>query len=373
MDTKIFVQTLNKFQRNVDELYQAAALEPPHSEYLLSKSYKELGNASEELQVAVETLLVQAEELAATRMQLETERQHYKDLFNFGTNAYLVTNKDGIIEQSNRAAATLLNVEPRFLIGKPLDTFLTPKERREFPAHLNELEQRHQQRWTVGLQPRDRQPITVTLTANFAGGKSVICWSFEQLAINKLVEAYLCDSSQRRFKYHQGENIYLEPEYLLLVCQGLVKLSTVSEGGEVFLGLVGPSMPFGSSLTALPIYQATALSDVELAAISLADEQPSELRTLIPPIINRLQQTELLLAIAGKRQIQDRLNNLLLWLRQHFGQLTAQGTRVSVRLTQQELADACCTTRVTITRLLGKLKKQGKITYDSEYHLVFKD
>ena len=370
MDTEMFVQTLNKFQSNVDELYQAAALEPPHSEYLLSKSYKELGYASEELQIAVEEMLVQAEELAATRMQLEAERQHYRDLFNWMPNAYLTTNRDGIIEQANRAAATLLNVEPRFLIGKPLDTFLTPKERRAFPAHLNELKQRHLQRWTVGLQPRDRQPITVTLTATYsAQGKPDIYWSFERLAT---LAAPHADSSQRRFNYHPGETIHLKPDCLWLVCQGLVKLSTVSESGEVFLGLVGPSMLFGSRLTALPIYQATALSDVELVASSLADEQPLEL-TLVPPIINRLQQTELLLAIAGQRSIQDRLEHLLLWLRQYFGQPTAQGTRISVRLTQQELADACCTTRVTITRLLGKLKKQGKVTYDSEHHLVFKN
>ena len=370
MDTETFVQTLNKFQSNVDNLYQAATLKPPHSEYLLSQSYKELGNASEELQIAVEELLVQAEELAATRMQLEAERQHYRDLFNWMPNAYLITNRDGIIRQANRAAAALLNVEPRFLISKPLDTFLTPKERRAFPAHLNSLKQRHQQRWTVNLQPRDRQPITVTLTAtDSAQGKPDIYWSFERLAT---LAAPHADDRQRRFHYHHGETIDLKPDYLWLVCQGLVKLSTVSESGEVFLGLVGPSMLFGSRLTALPIYQATALSDVELGAISGTDEQPSEL-ALVPPIINRLQQTELLLAIAGQRSIQDRLEHLLLWLRQHFGHSTAQGTRISVRLTQQELADACCTTRVTVTRLLGKLKKQGKIAYDSKHHLVFKD
>ena len=371
MNTETFVQTLNKFQSNVDELYQAATSKPHHSEHLLSQSYKELGNASEELQIAVEELLVQAEELAATRMQLEAERQHYRNLFNWLPNAYLTTNRDGIIKQANWATAALLNVEPRFLSGKPLDTFLTPEERRAFPDHLNQVEQSHQQRWTVNLQPRDRQPITVTLTATHsAQGKSDIYWSFERMAT---LTAPHADDRQRRFHYHKGEIIHLKPDCLWLVCQGLVKLSTVSESGEVFLGLVGPSMLFGSSLTALPIYQATALSDVELVAISGADEQPSELRTLVPLIINRLQQTELLLAIAGQRSIQDRLEHLLLWLKQYFGHSTAQGIRISVRLTQQELADACCTTRVTITRLLGKLKKQGKIAYDSEHHLVFQD
>ncbi|NEQ28547.1 MAG: Crp/Fnr family transcriptional regulator, partial [Microcoleus sp. SIO2G3] len=62
---------------------------------------------------------------------------------------------------------------------------------------------------------------------------------------------------------------------------------------------------------------------------------------------------------------------LLLWLKQEFGQRVAQGTRLSVRFTHQDLADACCTTRVTVTRELSKLQKQGKITFDSQHHIVF--
>jgi CRP-like cAMP-binding protein len=61
----------------------------------------------------------------------------------------------------------------------------------------------------------------------------------------------------------------------------------------------------------------------------------------------------------------------LLWLKQEFGQEVAQGTRLSVRLTHQDLADACCTTRVTITRELRNLQQQGKITFDSKHHIVF--
>ena len=70
------------------------------------------------------------------------------------------------------------------------------------------------------------------------------------------------------------------------------------------------------------------------------------------------------------RHVEDRFNHLLLLVKKEFGQTVVQGSRLSVRLTHQNLADACSTTKVTITRLLGKLQKQRKVTLDSlESHL----
>jgi CRP-like cAMP-binding protein len=65
------------------------------------------------------------------------------------------------------------------------------------------------------------------------------------------------------------------------------------------------------------------------------------------------------------------LHHFLRWLKQNFGQKVAQGSRLSIRLTHQEIANVCGTTRVTISRLMGKLKQQGKITYDRERHIIF--
>lgn len=167
----------------------------------------------------------------------------------------------------------------------------------------------------------------------------------------------------------------LEPNQLWLVSQGLVKLTTMGEcGQEVLVGLVGSSMPFGSSLTDLPTYQAIALSKkVELVSIPLSEIAiaPRLAQALLPQISERLRQTEVLLAISGRRKVKERLNHLLLFLEEKFGEKMLQGTRLSIRLTHQDLADACCTTRVTITRLLGKLQQQGKIMFDVRNQIVF--
>jgi CRP-like cAMP-binding protein len=156
-----------------------------------------------------------------------------------------------------------------------------------------------------------------------------------------------------------------------------VKLSTISDSGEeVLVGLVGSDRPFGSGLTSLPTYQAIALSEnVQLVCIPLSEiaTSPDLAQALLPKISERLQQTEALLAISGRRQVRERLYHLLLLLKQEIGQPVAQGTRLSVRLTHQDLADACCTTRVTITRLLSKLQQEGKIKFDSKHHILLID
>ena len=134
-DLKRFVQQLEALQGRLDRLYQDANTSNVQSN-LLPAAFKELGIASEELQVAIEELLSQAEESAAIGVKLEAERQHYKDLFEFLPNACLETDTKGKIIDANRAAAKLLNVSQRFLVGKPLDIFLIKSDRRRFPAKL---------------------------------------------------------------------------------------------------------------------------------------------------------------------------------------------------------------------------------------------
>lgn len=79
---------------------------------------------------------------------------------------------------------------------------------------------------------------------------------------------------------------------------------------------------------------------------------------------------EAMLAIAGQRRVDDRLYQLLLLLKQEFGQPIAEGTRLNIRLTHQDIANAICTTRVTVTRMLGRLQQAGAIDRDSDRHLI---
>lgn len=141
------------------------------------------------------------------------------------------------------------------------------------------------------------------------------------------------------------------------------------------MGLLGPQMHFGLSSTCLQTYEAKALSDVHLVCFSEAEISASPIlaQALLTQMNQRLQHTESLLAIFGQRRVIDRLTCLLHLLKQQIGEPVEEGTRLSVRLTHEDLANTCCTTRVTITRLLSKLQQQRKILFDSKQHIILKD
>jgi len=184
------------------------------------------------------------------------------------------------------------------------------------------------------------------------------------------------DEDRRLHVYSRGEAIPLSPLGIWQVCQGLVQLSMLhSNGEEVLLGLAGPSMPFGSCLTSLETYQATALSDTKLIWLPLKEIESSLglAQKLLPRLSWRLRQTEALLAIAGQRRVEDRLCQLLRLLKQEIGQSVVGGTRLSVRLTHQNLANTIGTSRVTVTRLLSKLKQQGRITLGPNHQIILRD
>jgi len=173
--------------------------------------------------------------------------------------------------------------------------------------------------------------------------------------------------------FASGDCIWLHPERIWVVSQGIVQLNLLHPSGdEVILGLAGPGMPFGSALTTLEAYQARALTPVELMSFTIAEVEasPNLTQSLFRGLSRRLRQVEAILAISSHRRIEDRLRHLLYLLRQEVGHPHPQGYRLAVRLTHQQLASAIGTSRVTITRLLGKLREENWLRFDRDRHLI---
>jgi PAS domain S-box-containing protein len=382
-----FTQRTHRMYRRLTDLYENLNTMPIMPD-VLPQALVELGSASEIVGLATEELHQQNEELIQTRTLLEAERQRYQDLFEFAPDAYLVTDTLGMIREANHTTATLLKVSQNYVIGKPIVNFVALPDRATFRSYLTQIcECTKVKELVVRIQKRDGElldgAMTVGVVRNQQGKPIALRWLIRDITDRKQVELALLkndgDLTQNRLwhKYSRGESISLNSlSTLWYVCQGCVKLSTLCETGEeVIVGLAGEGMVFGSSLTTLHTYQATALSEVELVSIDLAEiaASPNLSHTLLPKINQRLRQTEFFLVVAGRRRVQDRFQQLLVLLKQEIGQPVADGIRLSVRFTHEELASACCTTRVTITRLMGNLQQQGKIGLDSKHHIILKD
>ncbi|EGJ33122.1 MULTISPECIES: Crp/Fnr family transcriptional regulator [Moorena] len=175
--------------------------------------------------------------------------------------------------------------------------------------------------------------------------------------------------------YARGEHIPLVAQGVWEVDEGRVQLSTLSpEGEEIWLGWAESSAFFGNWFSVLSSYQAIALTDVRLKWYSLAEinNSPYIAQTILPQLVRRMRQTEILLAISGQRRVEVRLQHLLLLLKREVGEPVAEGIRIGMRLTHQDLANGIGTTRVTVTRLLSKFKNEGAITIDSDRHIILK-
>jgi CRP-like cAMP-binding protein len=173
--------------------------------------------------------------------------------------------------------------------------------------------------------------------------------------------------------YAAGRAIPLKVDELLIVCRGVVQLFTIQhDGSETLLGLAGPSMPIGIPLTVVDPYWATALTDVDVLSLAMAEVEASPLLMagLCRHLMLRLQQAEAWLALSGKRLVTDRLRQLLLLIAQEFGQVEPAGIRIPVRLTHHQLATAIGTTRVTVTRLLKDFKAEGWLKTHQRYLIL---
>ena len=177
--------------------------------------------------------------------------------------------------------------------------------------------------------------------------------------------------------YEKGTEVSILDSVIWQVYRGVVQLSRVQlDGSEIVLGWVTANGVFSNGLNSSSVsYRVIALSDVYIKRYYLKDitRYPQLGRQFLAQFSDRLIKSERLLAIVAIRRVEDRLREFLLMLKQEMGQNVSDGIRLQARFTHQQLAEAICTTRVTVTRILGDFQNQGWVYFDSDRHIIIKD
>ena len=243
MDVGDFSQQVETLRSRVTGLVQRTASEPYSQQELTAEAF-------EELQITLEELKIASEELQATRIVVEKERQRYQELFDFAPDGYLVTDTFGIILEANRAASIHLNVLQRFLVGKPLLTFIAQSDHQAFFNYLTQLQQIDRGgEWEVCLQPREKICFDVALTVvtvrNELGKPVALRWLMR-------------DISQRRRLELQRQQLFSNEQAARIAAQAAEKRSNF---------LAEASSVLASSLD----YRTTLTSVAQLAVPTLAD------------------------------------------------------------------------------------------------------
>ena len=151
--------------------------------------------------------------------------------------------------------------------------------------------------------------------------------------------------------------------FFFLVSGSVSVCRIMPDGREMILAILkegdffGEMAMFDSSLRSASI---KTLTDVEVGAIRytdflvLLDENPRVGRSLAIALSERLRAANALIAATTSQDIRARLASLLLNLCSQFGEPVDTGTRITLRLTNQEMANMIATTRETVNRTLNR-------------------
>jgi CRP-like cAMP-binding protein len=190
-------------------------------------------------------------------------------------------------------------------------------------------------------------------------------------------------SHYRDRDFSKNETIPTRPGLLYLVKAGAVRLvgsrqeidsNSPSENREkVFLGLIGAGQPF-EIITQFP-FLIEARAHVEATSVIWLYwqdlQQWQHLQEKVLEAFRYQHQRKLLwLSILGQKRTIDRLRGFLNLLREEHGVPTEQGYCLPYPITHGQIASAIGANRVTVTRLMGKLRQQGLITVAGENLII---
>lgn len=210
--------------------------------------------------------------------------------------------------------------------------------------------------YSVSTQPETARP--------FLTWQRILDWAQEH---------YRCRS------FNKDEKIPARPGLLYLVQKGAVRLvgeaqvsATTSNSSrlprinseEAFLGFVGAGQPF--EIIAQSPFTLQSFAHVDQTSVIWLywhdlDNWPHFRREVLDAFRYQHQRKLLWLSTLGQRRTIDRLLGFLTLLIEEFGEPCDDGYYLPWMLTHAQIGSAIGSTRVTVTRLMGKLRQKGLI------------
>ncbi len=190
----------------------------------------------------------------------------------------------------------------------------------------------------------------------------------------------ITDWAQEHYRcrtFSKDEKITTRPGLLYLVERGAVRLvGTAQESSaagpratrmapdEAFLGFVVAGQPFEVVVQSPFVIQGYAHVD-QTSVVWMywhdLENWPHFRREVMDAFRYQHQRKLLWLSTLGQRRTIDRLLGFLTLLIEEYGESSTEGHHLPFTLTHSQIGSAIGSTRVTVTRLMGKLRQKGMI------------
>ncbi|MGH7834558.1 MAG: two-component system sensor histidine kinase NtrB [Candidatus Binatia bacterium] len=139
-------------------------------------SLDDLKTALEEMTTLEQQLVEQNKELAEGRELAEEEKGRYRDLFDQTPEAYLVTDRRGVIVEANQAAAALLQRPKESFIGTSFGIYVARENFKDFLLDASVTLRKRGSQFETRLHRRPADPIRVSVTLSTSGNEAPLRW-----------------------------------------------------------------------------------------------------------------------------------------------------------------------------------------------------
>jgi len=184
-------------------------------------------------------------------------------------------------------------------------------------------------------------------------------------------------------RYAKQQVIFREGDpgqtFYLILSGSVAVVRVAPDGRETILSILKERDFFGEMSvfeTCVRAASVRTMTEVEVAVIgredflALIDRNPRIGRLLVISLSERLRQANKLIASTTSQDIRSRLSSLLLNLISSFGEAVPNGTRITLRLTNQEMANMIGTTRETVNRTLNRFWDERLIDMRTSHVVV---
>jgi two-component system, cell cycle sensor histidine kinase and response regulator CckA len=188
------------FRRFLELADEVGKVSDERSAGLLTEVLQELSAAVEELEVSTEEIQAQNESLEAAQARVDLEVQRYRELFDGAPDGYLVTDENGIIQESNRVASQLLGTPARLLHAKPLIVYTRAEDRRTVLNTLSQVLSQADANCEVILVPPKGEPFPASVRATWSPpkhGNPSVRWLIRDMSQQAAAEARLAADEER--------------------------------------------------------------------------------------------------------------------------------------------------------------------------------
>ena len=173
-------------------------------------------------------------------------------------------------------------------------------------------------------------------------------------------------------------------EALYIILEGTVKVEFIRANGvQVILGILGPGDTVGEmrlidgserSANVVALEAAVLLWMDRVTFRACLEAMPAIAYNLMRILSNRLRRANERIQALATLNIAGRLARQILTFAQEYGQVQPNGDiHIPLRLTQSDMADLIGASRVRVNQAMVRLKKQGYISVDADYHLILHD